>query len=268
MYEYALGIIKGNLYDNLVNQLPGTINHARWLTLAIRLMILYTRTKEPTSSLIKITSFIVQVYVPMWFKIKENNKFWHGPANLFHQMKLITSTQSEDIQEISKKVVQNNAYFAEPGMILTCMLGSDDKGVRNRVIRKIKENRKKPPAAPKSKLFQGVRKFVVPNLVWKAKKWEDIIDWKNVKIFEPNLIEKKTLEEIEAAREAPLDLPPYSLHSQSVERAVKLVTTSSQNVVGQENRHQYCLSMLASREARSADALETKGKYSIKEGIL
>ena len=108
----------------------------------------------------------------------------------------------------------------------------------------------------------------MPNLVWKAKKWEDIIDWKNVKIFEPNLIEKKTLEEIEAAREAPLDLPPYSLHSQSVERAVKLVTTSSQNVVGQENRHQYCLSMLASREARSADALETKGKYSIKEGIL
>ena len=103
-------------------------------------------------------------------------------------------------------------------MILTCMLGSDDKGVRNRAIRKIKENRKKPPAAPKSKLFQGVRKFVVPNLVWKAKKWEDIIDWKNVKIFEPNLIEKKTLEEIEAAREAPLDLPPYSLHSQSVSK--------------------------------------------------
>ena len=218
LYDYALGIIKGNLSDNLVNQLPGPIHHARWLTLAIRLMILYTRTEEPASSLIKITSFIVQVYVPMWFKIKENNKFWHGPANLFHQMKLITSTQSEDIQEISKKVVQNNAYFAEPGMILTCMLGSDDKGVRNRAIRKIKENRKKPPAAPKSKLFQGVRKFVVPNLVWKAKKWEDIIDWKNVKIFEPNLIEKKTLEEIEAAREAPLELPPYSLHSQSVSK--------------------------------------------------
>ena len=84
-----------------------------------------------------------------------------------------------------------------------------------------------------------------------------------MKIFEPNLIEKKTLGEIEAASEAPLVLPPYSLHSQSVERAVKLVTTSTQHVVGQENRHQYCLSIMASRKSRGAEALETKGKYSV-----
>ena len=113
-----------------------------------------------------------------------------------------------------------------------------------------------------------MRKFVVPELKWKAKSWDETIDWKKVKVFEPYLLEKRTLEEIEAATESPLELPPYSLHSQSVERAVKLVTTASQNVVGQESRHQYCLSILASRKARGAEALETKSKYKMDKNVL
>ena len=268
LYGYALGIMAGILPETLIKQLPGPINHARWLTLAIRLMVIYTRTEEPNSSLIKITSFIVQVYVPMWFLIKQKNKFWHGPANLFEQMKLIMTTQPQEIQDVAKKTVQRNAFFAEPGMILTCMLASDDKVVRKKAVKKIKETRKNPPKSPRAKLFQGMRKFVVPELKWKAKSWDETIDWKKVKVFEPYLLEKRTLEEIEAATESPLELPPYSLHSQSVERAVKLVTTASQNVVGQESRHQYCLSILASRKARGAEALETKSKYKMDKNVL
>ena len=183
LYDYAQGIISGILPDTLVNQLPGPINHARWLTLAIRLMIIYTRTEEPDSSLIKITCFIVQVYVPMWFMIKQNNKFWHGPVNLFKQMKLVMETQSVDIQEVAKKTIQNNAYFAEPGMMLTCMLAAQDKTVRKKAVKKIQDIRKNPPKPTTAKLFQGIRKFTVPDLIWNAKRWENILDWKKVKIF-------------------------------------------------------------------------------------
>ena len=74
-----------------------------------------------------------------------------------------------------------------------------------------------------------------PILKWNAKRWEDILDWKKLKVVEPYLLKKKPLDKIKAALETPMNLPPYCLHTQSVERAVKLVTTASQNVVGQEN---------------------------------
>ena len=231
-------------------------------------MIIYTRTKEPNSNLIKIVSFCVQVYVPMWFLIKQKHNFWHGPSNLFEQMKLIKSTQSEEVQEVAMKTVQRNAFFAEPGMVLTCMLASDDKTIRKKAVLNLQAIRKKPPKPPRAKIFQGMRKFEIPALQWKAKSWEEVIDWKKVKVIEPYLLQKKTDEEISAALKQPLDLPHYSLHSQSVERAVKLVSTSSQNVCGPENRHQYCLSIIASRKARSAKALEIKRNYTVDETVL
>ena len=91
---------------------------------------------------------------------------------------------------------------------------------------------------------------------------------KKVKVFEPFILEKLTDQEISSAVDTPLVFPSYSLHSQSVERAVKLVTTASQNVCGAKSRHEYCLSIIASRKSRSAKALETKKNYTVDESVL
>ena len=166
------------------------------------------------------------------------------------------------------KTVQRNAFFAEPGMLLTCMLASDDSSVRMKAVDKIKEVRKKPPKPPRAKLYQGMRKFEVPPLQWDATSWEDIIDLKKVKVFEPFILKKLSDEEISSALDNPLVFPPYSLHSQSVERAVKLVSTATQNVCGAEKRHEYCLSIIASRKSRTAEALSTKKNYVVDETFL
>ena len=268
LHSYARGISAGQLSETLIQQKPGPINHSRWLTLAIRIMVCYTRAEEPTPEMIKIVSFIVKVYCPGWFLIKMNHNFVHGPSNLFEQMRLIMTTQGIDVRHVAMRTLQHNAYFAEPGMMLTCMLSSEDDNIRKKAVRKIQQVRKKPPKPPRAKIFQGIRKFEVPPLQWEASSWEDMIDFDKVKVFEPFILEKLSDQDISSALDSPVVFPPYSLHSQSVERAVKLVSTASQNVCGTDNRHSYCLSILASRKARSAEALLTKKNYVVDETVL
>ena len=72
--------------------------------------------------------------------------------------------------------------------------------------------------------------------------------------------------EIEGAIEKPMNFPNYASHSQTVERAVKLVTKSTQTVCGEKNRHKFILSVLASRKSRKP--FDNKGNYSVHEDIL
>ena len=65
-----------------------------------------------------------------------------------------------------------------------------------------------------------------------------------------------------------LVFPPCFLHSQSVERAVKLVSTATHHVCGAEKRHEYCLSIIASRKSRTAEPLKTKKNYVVDENFL
>ena len=71
LYRYAKAIAAGRVPDNLAAQVAGPINHSRWLTLAIRLMILYTRTDQPCPGLTMVVKYIVQVYCVVWFLIKK-----------------------------------------------------------------------------------------------------------------------------------------------------------------------------------------------------
>ena len=66
-------------------------------------------------------------------------------------------------------------------------------------------------------------------LDWEAFSWIDIIDWKRV--HEPYIIECLPMEVLEAALAQPYCFPAFPVHTQSVERAVKLVTEASHKVV-------------------------------------
>ena len=59
LYRYAKAIVAGSVEQELLSQIVGPINHARWLTLAIRLLVLYTRTDKPSDGLLKIVKYIL-----------------------------------------------------------------------------------------------------------------------------------------------------------------------------------------------------------------
>ena len=108
MYRTVKAITAGEVPTTLATIKCGPLNHAWWLTLAIRLLSLFTRTSFPCEGLNAVVKFIMQVYAPSWFIIKKKHRFTSGTENFFYQMKFVC-TQSEEVQRIVQPVVQHNA---------------------------------------------------------------------------------------------------------------------------------------------------------------
>ena len=265
LYRYTKAIASGRVPDSLAPQVAGPINHARWLTLAIQLMILYTRTDGPCKGLCMVVKYIVQVYSVVWFLIKKESKFTNGPSHLFTLIKLVKG-QSLEVQNAVKPAIQRNAYFAHPSIMLCAMLESPMKSVRCKAVERIKKVREKPPKVQKMKVLKGVRKFSIPNLNWNPSSQWDIIEWDSVKIYEPSILEKLNVDDLKAAESVPHSFPNFPLHSQSVERSVKLVTEASSKVVGEQRRHQHILSIIEARRIRKPCGTKSDLRYNNNDG--
>ena len=73
-YEYTVGISRGKVDPRFASWKIGPLNQARWLTLAIRLMCLWTRGAYPqnlSTKLYSLINFIVNIYAICWFDIKK-----------------------------------------------------------------------------------------------------------------------------------------------------------------------------------------------------
>src|SRR6218665_3193005 len=68
----------------------------------------------------------------------------------------------------------------------------------------------------------AVRSFKVPEMVNPdACDLYALIDWEKETITEPVFTGNMSLAQLDALKVSPLELPPYSIHTQSCERAVK-----------------------------------------------
>ena len=120
-----------------------------------------------------------------------------------------------------------------------------------------------PPKPPRSKVSGGIRFNKVPPLVWEATDWTKTVDLGNLKCWEPPVTTKYSDEELYSAIQSPMNFEKFPVHSQSVERCVKLVTEASSSVYGQESRHGFILNKVASRKSRKS--FSSKKYYEIKD---
>ena len=74
LYDYTKEIGSGKVGEKYSFWKIGQLYHARWRTLAMRLLADYTREEFPSRNLIKPVHYIVKVYVPSWFGIKSSSK--------------------------------------------------------------------------------------------------------------------------------------------------------------------------------------------------
>ena len=114
----------------------GPLNQARWLTLATRLMCLWTRSVYPQTlydELITLVQFIIQVYTVSWFKIKTDN-FFNQQLYIFNMIQR-TKQQSTAIQNTVFKSLKYSAFALLPENI--SMIHSDELDVREEAIKKI-----------------------------------------------------------------------------------------------------------------------------------
>nr|XP_047144775.1 uncharacterized protein LOC124818254 [Hydra vulgaris] len=144
LLEYVCGISSGVVNPVYAHYKIGPVNHARWLTLAIRILVLYSRTEQPTPVLKEIVNYIQAEYGPTWFAIKKSKNFTEGPKILYTTLKNIKNF-SQTIQDIILPVVLRNAYCLLPENFLLSLFVDDLKEIRNRAVRLILKCRDNPP---------------------------------------------------------------------------------------------------------------------------
>ena len=79
------------------------------------------------------------------------------------------------VQKVVKPVLQTNAYFAMPEVLVTSMLEDPREEVRRKGALLIIATRKNPPKISRKKIAQGVRLNPVPKINWTATDWTEII---------------------------------------------------------------------------------------------
>ena len=72
-----------------------------------------------------LVSFRMTNYIPMWFTIKKLGKLKYSSQILFKQIQLANQLKGP-IAGIVQKNVARNAYAAQSGTLLTCMLCDTD----------------------------------------------------------------------------------------------------------------------------------------------
>ena len=110
-YRICWAVILGDLDADLALLEVGPICHARWLTLACRLLRRYTSTVKYSASLNTLAEFCIRVYFPSWFEIKHKHNIIDGSKNFFNIIRRIQHFPDKQVKDIALKVVQRNSFL-------------------------------------------------------------------------------------------------------------------------------------------------------------
>ena len=241
LYQLASALQSGNVPDKVACATIGPIMHARWLTLACRILRKGLSTKKPSKKLSTLLSFLMNFYVPAWFRIKFSPHCQSGALHFAYLVELAQGLKS-GTREIVQKVLCDNPYFAHPENVVIALLADQNEELRRKGVLYILKAREEfdEDSHP--------RQFLKPQINLNAKSYDQLIDWEQVQSTEPPLTMKMCKEELLKGLEEPIRLPDYPCHTQSVERTVPVVTESCLQKVGYSGRHQWILSTMESRD--------------------
>ena len=242
LLAYVNFISKGQKSNELGWKL-GKLCHSRWLTMATRVLCLYTKTVNPSSDLIKLVTFILQVYCISWFDIKKNCHWQEGPSNLFKILKRV-SRQPKDILMIALPVIQRNAYFAMPDNILSGMLYDKDIEIRDKAIKVIEKIRQ-------SDFSIDEIDRTLPVIDLNASHYSNMIEWDMLtpgQLCEPATTKKMSINQLKKiSQKDHIKIENFTCHTQAVERGVKCVSGA---VLHHYNHHEQHGSILQGVESR------------------
>lgn len=202
--------------------------------------------ENPSEELQLLTEFVMGVYIPIWFRIKCNPCVTSGASHLCETLKL-TKLQPIQVQNIVLPVMQRNAYFGHPENILLCMICDERAFVRELGWRRIKNFR----SAHRSLASTSVRTFKIPKLEYDCNDYINLIQWQTVSVSEPPIIalnvSDSELDDFIETKKL-YQIFNYPLHTQSVERAIKVVSEASSQVCGHDSGEGFIHARLGSRE--------------------
>ena len=176
-FEIVNAVKTGVVPDRFNSRTPGRLNHARWLTLANRVLRLYISTEDPSNELILLAKFIVNSYAVVWFDIKKHSNCWNAAP---HYYKMIETSRFLPVRYriIVQQVLKRNSYPAHIESIILAMLKDNRQVIRKLALKRILRAREDD--IPN-------RKFQLPEIRFQATSYEELIDWQTQPRFEPVL---------------------------------------------------------------------------------
>lgn len=254
LLDMCKAVTSGEISQSISLKKPGPLSHSRWLTTASRILRLYMSEENLNESLRLLASYVVNVYASMWFLIKFNPSITNGSKHFFE---IIQKTRylPDNLKLLIDEVIQRNGYFAHHENILLSMVHDNRENIRKLAYQRILNARKNSDNL--------LRKFKVPRINFDALEYFEIIHWKEVERTDPPVLQIFSNEEILSMMEAKtVPCGKYThipCHTQSVERAVKLVTEASSHVCNSEERDKYIKVRLEARNIRNK--FETKQDF-------
>lgn len=159
LYDMCKAISNGHIPEKLANRLIGLISHARWLTLASRILRLYVATENPSENLNLLANYIVKVYATTHFNVKSDPSCCKGAVYLFKAIKA-TITFPEKVKTILQKSFAINCWYSHPENILLAMVDDDNESIRELGWRRILK------ARSQNNTQNGIRLFALPNIIF------------------------------------------------------------------------------------------------------
>ena len=108
--------------------------HARWLTLSVRGLSKYARVKKPTVRFKKIVVFILNIYLPAWFRVKCKPHIQDGSHHFFFMVELTRDLVDEQARKVMEKVLSDNSHFAHPENIVISLLADPREELRRKGV--------------------------------------------------------------------------------------------------------------------------------------
>ena len=104
----------GTLDSDLAQLEVSGLSHARWLTLAGRILRYYTFQTNSSKTLRILVEFCSKVYFPSWFSFKLNLKITEAAANYFRMLKKINQFSYKHPRDIAFNTLIGSGFSAHP----------------------------------------------------------------------------------------------------------------------------------------------------------
>ena len=257
-YHFCIAIQSGNLSANLASKDMPKLHEARWVTKCLRCLRLYVTKLNPSRSLLRLCQIVLNVYGPIFFKMKSNWDIRFGADNYFYALVLCRDfLQGKEI-EIYQKEFRINCYFANPEAVLLTGMFDKNLNIRKEALKWIMiDRRRRASGAP-------LRQFVLPgiHINFQAERYMDLVDLDSFpQVTEPPLLFKYSNEALinlangaESSKITFSWFPEIPSHSQNNERKVQDTSIAVKKYTTKNRRNSNMLVTNENREKLPKDA--------------
>jgi len=121
LLHYTLAKDSGDYSSELARMKPGKVAHSRRLTTAARILRLYMSVDKPPSVPKTMATYVMKVYVPVWFVVKCRPTCICGSRYLFELIKR-SRYLPKNVLQVVDVAIQKNGYFGHCENIILAML--------------------------------------------------------------------------------------------------------------------------------------------------